>query len=67
MCPVGQFRFVKAEDLSLLKEVDRVSAEILKAEKEEEEKGNGTARLDFLVQTQAYLEFNAGRKGMYSI
>lgn len=67
ICPAGQFRFLKAEDLSLLKNVDLVCEELMSAEKKEEENGHGKARIDFLVQTQAYLAFGEARKGMCSI
>jgi NAD(P)-dependent dehydrogenase (short-subunit alcohol dehydrogenase family) len=46
--PKGQFRFVKAEDLSLLRDVDRVCAEITRAEEQE----GTSARIDFLLMGQ---------------
>jgi NAD(P)-dependent dehydrogenase (short-subunit alcohol dehydrogenase family) len=64
ICPPGQFRFLKAEDLSLLENVDLVCEELMSAEKKEEESGHGKAMIDFLVQTQAYLVFGEARKGM---
>lgn len=58
VCPTGDFIFVKADDLSLLKDVDRVCAEITKAEEEASKKeGGGKARVDFLVMTQGILSF----------
>ena len=59
VCPEGQFRFVRADDLSLLRDVDRVCAEIIHAEREEASKTGQTARVDFLVMTHAYLSFEA--------
>ena len=53
-CPSGEFNFVKAENLSLLKDVDRVCDEIIQAEKA---RADGTGRVDFLMQTQGYLSF----------
>ena len=64
VCPKGQFRFVKAGDLALLKDVDRVCAEITRLEEEENADGGGTARVDLLVMSQAYLTFDP-RKGIY--
>ncbi|KAL9111767.1 MAG: hypothetical protein Q9227_003826 [Pyrenula ochraceoflavens] len=55
ICPSGNFRFVKAENLSLLRDVDRVCAEIIDHEKHRED---GTGRVDFLVETQGYLSFS---------
>jgi NAD(P)-dependent dehydrogenase (short-subunit alcohol dehydrogenase family) len=64
VCPGGQFRFVQAEDLALLKDVDRVCAEIIRIEEDENVKG-GTARVDLLVMSQAYLSFEP-RRGISS-
>ena len=50
----GDLRFVKADDLALMKDVDRVCAEIIRLEKEEEEAGGGGARIDILVMSQHY-------------
>ncbi|MCJ1398810.1 hypothetical protein MMC11_002011 [Xylographa trunciseda] len=52
VCSVGQFRFVKAEDLSLLKDVDHVCSEITRIEEEENTNG-GSAKVDLLVMSQA--------------
>ena len=46
--PNGQFRFVKAVDLALLKETDRVCAEITRME----EKEGADARIDYLMMGQ---------------
>jgi len=55
--PDGQFRFIAATDLSLLKDVDRVCTEILEAE---EKAGTlaDQARIDFLVLSQGYLSLS---------
>jgi NAD(P)-dependent dehydrogenase (short-subunit alcohol dehydrogenase family) len=56
VCPTGDFSFIQAGDLSLLKDVDLVCAEIMKAEKiaaKAEEK----PRIDFLVMCHAFLSF----------
>ncbi len=58
LCPTGQFRFVRANDLSLLKDVDRVCAELTQAEEEANGTG-GPARIDLLIMTQGYLAFEA--------
>ena len=60
LCPEGDFRFVKAGDLALLKDVDLVCAEIMRMEEESVE--GRPARVDLLVLTQAYFSFDA-RKG----
>ncbi|KAH8799832.1 hypothetical protein F5884DRAFT_868967 [Xylogone sp. PMI_703] len=52
-CPMGRFQFVHAKDAALLKDVDRISAEIIKAE----ELASKTPRIDLLVMTQGYLAF----------
>jgi NAD(P)-dependent dehydrogenase (short-subunit alcohol dehydrogenase family) len=52
ICPAGHFEFVKANDLALLKDVDDVCARLIKIE---EEVSGGTAKIDILVMTQAYL------------
>ena len=63
LCPQGDFQFVKADDLRLLEDVDRVSAEITDLEKEKSGLKGDIARIDILVMTQAYFNFD-GRKGM---
>lgn len=57
VCPAGQFRFVQAQDLSLLKDVDRVSDEIIKLEEQEAKAAGTTPRIDILVMTQGVLDF----------
>jgi NAD(P)-dependent dehydrogenase (short-subunit alcohol dehydrogenase family) len=61
VCPKGDFRFVRAEDLSLLKDVDRVCTEITKAEEAEMATGQ-KPRVDVLVMCHAHLSFE-GRHG----
>jgi NAD(P)-dependent dehydrogenase (short-subunit alcohol dehydrogenase family) len=53
----GDFRFVRANSVALLKDVDRISAEIIKLE----EAASQTAKIDLLVMTQGTLTFS--RKG----
>ena len=43
--PDGQFKFVKAEDLSLIQEVDRVCAELIQLEEKEAQ----DPRIDYLM------------------
>ena len=54
VCPSGQFRFVKAGDLSILKDVDRVCAEVTELEEKECAASGGKARIDILVMSQHY-------------
>jgi NAD(P)-dependent dehydrogenase (short-subunit alcohol dehydrogenase family) len=58
----GQFRFVQTDDLALLKNVDRVCAEIIRSEQEAATTGE-TPRIDLLIMTQGCLAFE--RKGIY--
>lgn len=54
-CPAGEFLFVRASDLSSLREVDRVCKEIVNAE---EARASGkSACVDLLVMTQAFFSF----------
>ena len=64
ICPEGQFRFVQAQDLALLTDVDRVCANIIQSEETEGAKG-GNARVDLLVMSQAFTLFQP-RKGTSS-
>ncbi|KAJ9642103.1 hypothetical protein H2204_002472 [Knufia peltigerae] len=55
-CPSAKITFVRAKDLALLKDVDRVCAEITKLESAAtgaEGDGNGKPRIDLLVMSQA--------------
>ena len=60
-CPKGDFRFIKAGDLSLLRDVDRCCDEVLRAENEDAD--NRPARIDLLVLSHADLHLGA-RRGM---
>lgn len=46
--PEGQFKFIKAEDVSLIADVDRICAEIIQLE----EKEGNDARIDYLMVSQ---------------
>jgi len=53
--PDGQFRFIKAENLSLLQDIDRICAVLTQME----EKAGGTdARIDYLMMSQGGSFFN---------
>ena len=56
-----QFRFVKADDLSLLKDVDRCCEEITRLETQESEEGS--PHIDLLVMSHADLYFGGKRRG----
>ncbi|KAF2668603.1 hypothetical protein BT63DRAFT_425902 [Microthyrium microscopicum] len=56
ICPNGEFIFVRASDLALLKEVDRVCEGILKAE--QTVANDGKAKIDLLVLSQGMLSFD---------
>lgn len=60
ICPQGQFKFVKADDLSLIHDVDRVCADIIQSESQEGE----DARVDYLMLSQGGPIFRP-RKGMF--
>lgn len=62
LSPQGQFTFVSADDLSLLKNVDRVCAEITYQEQKQAADGGGP-RIDMLVMSQGVLHFGP-RKGI---
>ncbi|KAI9717646.1 MAG: hypothetical protein M1812_004591 [Candelaria pacifica] len=53
VCPEGDFRFVKANDLALLNDVDRVCDEIIRIEEGIKADG-GSARVDLLNLSQHY-------------
>jgi NAD(P)-dependent dehydrogenase (short-subunit alcohol dehydrogenase family) len=48
ICPHGEFKFVKAEDLSLIQDVDRVCAEIIRLEGQESK----DVKIDYLMMCQ---------------
>ena len=60
--PQGQYRFVKADDLSLIHDVDRICAEIIQLE----EKEGQDARIDYLMLSQGGSIF-LPRKGMFQV
>lgn len=53
-CPSADFKFIQAGDMSLMKEVDRLCAEITKAEEEEH---GSDARIDYLMIAQGGMIF----------
>jgi NAD(P)-dependent dehydrogenase (short-subunit alcohol dehydrogenase family) len=63
VCPKGQFRFIQANDLSLLKDVDLVCTKLIQAEEDEVKVTGGTARVDYLAMTQAIFKPFEARKG----
>ena len=60
-CPGADFRFIRAGNLALLKDVDSACAEIIRLEEAEKAKGR-SARIDMLYMSQGYVAFN-GREG----
>lgn len=60
-----QFCFVKADDLSLLKDVDRCCEEIERLESKESK--GGPPRIDLLVMSHADLYFGGKRRGACNI
>ena len=51
-CPSGQFHFISANDLALLKDVDTTCAELTKIEEKEAKATGETPRIDILVMSQ---------------
>lgn len=66
ICPKANFKFVQAEDLSLLKNVDLACSKIAELEENEAREAGETSRLDMLVMSQACSVFQE-RKGRYII
>lgn len=64
-CPTGQFRFIRANDLALMKDVDLVCAELSEIEKREAAATGDTPRIDILVQTQANFKPFDPRNGKF--
>ncbi|KAI1650906.1 NAD(P)-binding protein [Daldinia loculata] len=58
VCSRGMFRFHKG-DMSLLREVDRVCADITRTEQQEASARGGVAKIDFLVNCQGVLSLTA--------
>ncbi len=67
LCPAGEFIFVRAADLSLLKDVDRVCEELMKIEREKSREAGMEARIDVLVMSQAIfgLEGRIGTRAFF--
>lgn len=65
LCPNGQFIFISAKDLALLKDVDRVCEEVIARERDEAARKGQVAKIDFLVMTQGLL--NLSRKGILCV
>lgn len=59
-----QFRFVKADDLSLLRDVDRCCEEITTLESQES--NEGSPQIDLLVMSHADLYFGGKRRGRFN-
>ncbi|RVX73082.1 hypothetical protein B0A52_02208 [Exophiala mesophila] len=56
LCPIGDFRFIQVNDLSLLGEVDRVCQDIVEQETQAHQTlGNSAPKIDLLVMTQGEL------------
>ena len=53
ICPSGQFHFIRANDLALMKDVDLVCADLILNEEKEAKVTGGTPRIDILVMSQA--------------
>ena len=62
LCPNGSFQFVKAGDLASIKEVDRVSNELLGIEQQQNR--DSVPRIDFLMMTQGQVVFGP-RRGLF--
>lgn len=60
ICPQGQFEFVRANDLSLIQDVDRICADIIQLE----EKEGQHPRIDYLMMSQGGSIF-LPRKGTF--
>ena len=64
ICPRGNFRFVMAQDLSLLRDVDDACSELTKSEQASAANNDRPACIDLLVMSHADLHFG-GRRGMH--
>lgn len=63
-CPVGQFLFVQAKDLALLKDVDEMCVELVKMEEKEAKAKSQTPKINILVMGQANFAPFAPRQGI---
>ena len=67
-CPEGgDFRFIKADDLALLKDVRKCTGEIVEAEEMEAGKSGEKAKIDQLVMSQGIISFTKQGKSLSSI
>jgi len=64
-CPNGKFIFLRADDLALLKDVDRVCAELIKFEEKEAAALGQKPKIDILVMSQAIFRPWDPRKGKF--
>lgn len=64
LCPMGTFTFMKAENLALLRDVDKCCEEIMRLEKERGDVGESPAKVDILVMSQAVLHFGPRKGGL---
>lgn len=63
VCPGGRFQFVKAEDLALINDVDKLCVDL---ERRIEDDGASTGpapRIDILVMSQSVFKPGTGRRG----
>ena len=63
LCPSGQFRFIQAQDLALLQDVDQACSELIKAEEQEARAAGVEPRIDVLIMAQANFEPWSPRQG----
>jgi NAD(P)-dependent dehydrogenase (short-subunit alcohol dehydrogenase family) len=66
-CPTGQFRFVRSNDLALMKGVDAACAELIQTEAKEAAARGENPRIDILVQSQANFKPWDPRLGEFGI
>ncbi|CAK7232329.1 hypothetical protein SBRCBS47491_008232 [Sporothrix bragantina] len=57
LCPFGQFEFVQAKDLALMRDVDRVCEKVVALEKEKSEAEGHAPKIDLVVASQGILHF----------
>lgn len=57
-CPFGTFEFLQAEDLGLLKDVDRISTALIEKETAASANEGHPAKIDLLVASQGILSFS---------
>ncbi|CAK7236875.1 hypothetical protein SCUCBS95973_009757 [Sporothrix curviconia] len=59
LCPFGQFEFVQAKDLSLMRDVDRVCAALVAAETAQSAAEGHAPKIDLVVASQGILHFGS--------